>query len=289
MRFAPRTAVRLGIADQVRAGKLDNYLGSGVYASAFALSTGQVFKLTFGADDAYVLWRISQQGRPLPGLIDVYTVFRIDLPFEVYLGPGMFIDFGSHKIAYGVVTERVVVGDNKNNLSEEFKAEARRQGMSDGQIQEQLSITFEALEYAYANKTARGKGARAKVLGADPKIQSRLRLINEGAAWCDSQDIDYWKDFHSGNYAASVREGQIVPVKSDIGFGGINIEEANRRLRVGVPLAKNRPISRYKASRKLASNRRTSRGKSSRKLASNRRTSRRRTSNRRTSRGRFSR
>jgi len=114
-------------------------------------------------------------------------------------------------------------------------------------------------------------------------------MINEGAAWCDSHDIYYWGDFHGGNYAVSARDGQIVPVKSDIGFGGINQEQAKVLLRAGVPLAKNRRVSRYKASRN-----RTSRGKGSRKLVSNRRgsrsrTSRRLTSNRRTSRGRFSR
>jgi hypothetical protein len=281
LRFAPRTATRLGIADQVRRGKLENHLGSGAYGSGFLLPSGQVLKLTIDPADAYVAWQIVKEGRPVPGLIDIYTAFRIDLPFTIH---GRF---GSGDVVYGTVSERVVVGFDfeKDNVGDWFYQKAQEAGLSRSQVDRSMRSAFEALD----NRDVVRYGQLDRLA---PEARAAAEIMREGADWCRARGISYWTDWHRGNYGVTVRNGRIEPMKNDIGHGSIYAGQARQELRQSLPLAKNRVSrgrgSRGKGSRGKGSRSRTSRGLVSNRPASRGRGSRGRTSSRRTSRGRYS-
>ena len=278
LRYAPRTAARLGIADQVRNGKLENHLGSGGFASAWLLPTGQVLKLTTDETDAFALWKIAQEGRPLPGLIDVFSVFRIELPFSLTTDR-----FGARSTVYGIITERVITASEyatqDANALRWAETRAAAQGMTEERAREGLKLVAEAQQAATQAAAETGRPSEeklAKVAERQPRLKPILQMIQQGAEWCASHGINYWSDRETGNYGASVRDGKIVPITLDIGYFSSDRAAAKDTLQRGAPLARNR-----------ASRARGSHVRLSRRRQSNRRSSQGRTSSRRTSRGRY--
>jgi hypothetical protein len=241
LKLFPVTSKRLGIEAEVRDGTFaERQIGCGNFGTAFSLpDPSKVLKLTVDAADLYVLNLIAKERHPLDGLIHVYDVFRMELPFDVIQTGDPTLMLHPVSTAYGVITETVVTyldyAEGKNIepmvalTTPHFGSAARaRQALSDAYHQ---SVKMVLLMMAPAIEWS-------EILSANEEYGLPLY---KGHLWCKRNGITYLADAHPGNFALAWRGDKFVAVKSDLGFRSVQqgIEYARREAKK-VPLAANR-------------------------------------------------
>lgn len=223
LRFVPRVVGRLGISAMVRDGSYaDWWLGSGAYAAAFSLPDPMyVLKLTSDPEDAYVAMKLAEAGTALPGLIRVYAVFRIPLPYRIETRIGGGVD-----TLYGMITERVLTLEDREEgyTAPPLLGRAEAALGVDAEAAEQLlqgafldlsDFLFnvnddESVEDVLAGRAENDVNA--------PQVEKDFRF---GAAWCRANGVQFGADAHHGNFAVAWRGDRFACVKSDLGHNSV--------------------------------------------------------------------